>query len=133
LVKGRDIHFHVLRFGFKSGIDVANSLITMWNVVILIQLGLCLIKCLKNIGFHGMWWLLGVLKTESVCRGWDWFCRMIEHPTGWAGFDYYDDCDYCLWAYRWWHYIRNLKLLLQNVNTLIDNFRSCFLLCNTFS
>jgi hypothetical protein len=29
LVKGRDIHFHVLRFGFKSGIDVANSLITM--------------------------------------------------------------------------------------------------------
>jgi len=30
LLKGKDIHVHVLRFGFEFDVDVVNALITMY-------------------------------------------------------------------------------------------------------
>ncbi|XP_058728942.1 pentatricopeptide repeat-containing protein At1g15510, chloroplastic [Vicia villosa] len=82
LVTGREIHVHVLRFGFESDIDVINALITMYvkcGDVVTARLVFDKMINRDRISWNAM--IAGYFENGMCLEGLRLFCRMIEHPV----------------------------------------------------
>ncbi|CAL5210642.1 unnamed protein product [Lathyrus oleraceus] len=82
LVKGREIHVHVLRFGFASDVDVINALITMYvkcGDVVTARLVFDKMTNRDRISWNAM--IAGYFENGECLEGLRLFCRMIEHPV----------------------------------------------------
>ncbi|KAK2432513.1 pentatricopeptide repeat-containing protein [Trifolium repens] len=82
LVKGKEIHVHVLRFGFESDIDVVNSLITMYakcGDIHTARLVFDKMPKKDRISWNAM--ISGCFENGECLEGLRLFCRMIEHPV----------------------------------------------------
>ncbi|CAJ2656223.1 unnamed protein product [Trifolium pratense] len=81
LVKGKEIHVHVLRFGFESDIDVVNSLITMYvkcGDIHAARLVFDKMPKKDRISWNAM--ISGCFENGECLEGLRLFCRMIELP-----------------------------------------------------
>lgn len=82
LVKGREIHVHVLRFGFESDVDVVNALITMYvkcGDIGNARLVFDKMPSRDRISWNAM--IAGYFENGDCFEGMRLFCRMIEHPV----------------------------------------------------
>jgi len=82
LVKGREIHVHVLRFGFESDVDVVNALITMYakcGDVDTARLVFDKMPKKDRISWNAM--IAGCFENGECLEGLELFCRMIEYPV----------------------------------------------------
>ncbi|KAL2320058.1 hypothetical protein Fmac_029027 [Flemingia macrophylla] len=81
LVRGREIHVHVLRYGFKSDMDVVNALITMYvkcGDVNTARLVFDKMSYRDKISWNAM--ISGYFENEKCLEGLRLFDMMIDHP-----------------------------------------------------
>ncbi|XP_061365080.1 pentatricopeptide repeat-containing protein At1g15510, chloroplastic isoform X2 [Gastrolobium bilobum] len=82
LVRGREVHVHVMRYGFESNVDVVNALITMYVKCGDINTARLVFDKMPNrdrISWNAM--ISGYFENGECLEGLRLFCLMLEYPV----------------------------------------------------